>query len=511
MQVHQNLSILFYRKRRKADKEGFIPIYCRITIDGLEDERSTGVKVLDHQWDTDGKQVVSTNPFHKGYNKKLWQMKADLERHFDFVVAKNGIATPALVFESYKTPLHGNQQKIEKRDNTGFSVDMDDTIRNYIKYNRQVENLQKFAHIQQARVTKLEREKQSLDEQVTALVKKGQAMFDNKSWTKTLMLATDEYLLNFLQLVIAGERAANTLKKKWGTKIRLQEFMQLRYKLEDISLAALEYKFISELVKNEKLTYKSKDNTVWKYTQILKEIMDRAVANGWMSNNVFSIYQCKYVEPRDKKWLSMPEMIRLINFEFYEKELSDIRDIFVYQSFAGPSYAELHALKQCHLVSGIDGKIWVEQNRRKSTSKETLPLLPICLEIIEKFRNHPPCQRSGKLLPVPSGQHYNRSFKRIGGAAGIQCLRNSHQARYFFANEVAYANLKDLKIIGILMGQRNANSVNTYVKPSIKSISANMQIVEEALYGQNGPLSKSSATATNGAKVVSISSRTTQI
>ena len=97
MQVHQNFSIVFYRKRKKADKEGFIPIYCRITIDGLEDERSTGVRVVDHQWDTDTKQVLSTNPFYKAYNKKLGQMKTDLERHFDFVIAKKGIATPALV------------------------------------------------------------------------------------------------------------------------------------------------------------------------------------------------------------------------------------------------------------------------------------------------------------------------------------------------------------------------------------------------------------------------------
>lgn len=90
-------------------------------------------------------------------------------------------------------------------------------------------------------------------------------------------------------------------------------------------------------------------------------------------------------------------------------------------------------------------------------------------------------------------------------------LENSHQARYFFDNEVAYASLKDLKMIGILMGQRNANSVNTYVKPSVKSISANMQIVEEALYGQNGPLAKTSPAEISGAKVVFIGSRKTQI
>jgi hypothetical protein len=63
MQIHQNVSILFYRKRKKADKEGYVPIYCRITVDGLDEERSTGFKVLDSQWDKDTKQVLSTNPF----------------------------------------------------------------------------------------------------------------------------------------------------------------------------------------------------------------------------------------------------------------------------------------------------------------------------------------------------------------------------------------------------------------------------------------------------------------
>ena len=71
MQVHQNLSILFYRKRKKADKGRIYSHLLRITIDGLEEERSTVVRVLDHQWDTDVKHLLSTNPFHKAYNKNL--------------------------------------------------------------------------------------------------------------------------------------------------------------------------------------------------------------------------------------------------------------------------------------------------------------------------------------------------------------------------------------------------------------------------------------------------------
>lgn len=95
----------------------------------------------------------------------------------------------------------------------------------------------------------------------------------------------------------------------------------------------------------------------------------------------------------------MEQMRYLIAFNIEDEELSTIRDIFVYQSFAGPSFSELFKLKLQHLKV-IGGKTWVNQNRKKTSSKETLPLLPICLEIIEKYKNHPRCLRTGKLLPV---------------------------------------------------------------------------------------------------------------
>ena len=41
MHVNQTLSILFYRKTKKLNKKGLLPLYCRVTIDGLEDEIST--------------------------------------------------------------------------------------------------------------------------------------------------------------------------------------------------------------------------------------------------------------------------------------------------------------------------------------------------------------------------------------------------------------------------------------------------------------------------------------
>ncbi len=80
-------------------------IYCRVTIDGMEDEMSTGCKILYEQWDEENKQVTPDNPLFKAYNKKLEQIKTDLEHRFDLVVAQSGLAMPQQVLSSYKTPI----------------------------------------------------------------------------------------------------------------------------------------------------------------------------------------------------------------------------------------------------------------------------------------------------------------------------------------------------------------------------------------------------------------------
>lgn len=62
MNVKQRLSILFYLKRKKATKDGKIPIYVRVTIDGLNDEFSFSRKVLACDWDGSVKQFLSASP-----------------------------------------------------------------------------------------------------------------------------------------------------------------------------------------------------------------------------------------------------------------------------------------------------------------------------------------------------------------------------------------------------------------------------------------------------------------
>lgn len=122
MIVKQNLSILFYHKKKKARKaDGKAPIYVRVTIDGLDDEISTGIYVHPDHWENDTKTISSGDSVFKKLNKELQQMETDLERHFDLVQAKHEVATPQLVFQAYRTPLNGERQKQEKVRNLELS------------------------------------------------------------------------------------------------------------------------------------------------------------------------------------------------------------------------------------------------------------------------------------------------------------------------------------------------------------------------------------------------------
>src|ERR1022692_1223193 len=134
MYVKQNLSILFYLKRKKMSGNGKAPIYVRVTIDGLEDEISTGIKVFPDHWDTSSKSVLPREPDFKAMNRKITQAKTDLQRHFDLVQAKQEIATPGLVLESYKTPLSGEKIREEKTRNLALSDLIDETIDLYLRF-----------------------------------------------------------------------------------------------------------------------------------------------------------------------------------------------------------------------------------------------------------------------------------------------------------------------------------------------------------------------------------------
>lgn len=491
MNVRQSLSVLFFPKKQNTDSGGNAPIYVRITIDGLRDEFSTGLTVRAGEWNVKTKTVSTSTPGHKTINKQLGQIKADMERHFDLVQAKHGLATPEAVKRSYQTPINGNDQHRQKVENLEFSEELDNFISEYILLCKKVKRDKENGRLSPEKLAFYQLQKQKFKKTIEPLIKRGREIFNDKNRRKTLVLAIDEYLLDFLQLAIVGERSENTLEKWAGRKNRYIQFLNYQFKAADIPLVQLEFSFLNDLTKYLMMHHECSGNTAMKYAQCIKETMERAVSLKWISANIFSSFRCSYSD-NDMKWLELHQLSYFAEFEFSKPKYNVIRDIYTANSFLGFAYADLHAAVPEDIFIGMDGEKWIRRNRQKTSVEEAIPLLPIVVKILEHYKNNPICARKNRLLPVPSNAEYNRCLKEMGNEIGLQLLtekgKGTHRTRYFVANVVLNDNGVPLKTTGKILGQKSIRTTEKYVRPNKKNVSENMQMVKQKLFDIQGNL-----------------------
>ncbi|MBL7697819.1 MAG: integrase catalytic domain-containing protein [Chitinophagaceae bacterium] len=168
----------------------------------------------------------------------------------------------------------------------------------------------------------------------------------------------------------------------------------------------------------------------------------------------------------------------------------------IFQAFTGFSYQETYAAEPRDIIRGMDGQPWISKNRQKTGFDESVPLLPIVKKIIEKYKGHPVNCRSGRLLPVPSNEYYNRCLKEIAGIINTRMLNNTHQFRFFFANEVTFNQGVTLKTVSKMLGHRSVKTTEIYVRANKNNIAGNMQMVKGKLFDEQGNL-KTKSQVTN--------------
>ena len=479
-----------------------MPIYVRLTIDGLKDEISTGIWIDPDHWEQSLQVVTIRNEDFEKYNKMLSRMEVDQERHFDLIQAQEEIATPKMVFEAYRSPLQGERVMEEKVKNLQFSDDLDKLIADYCDYNNRFEKIHKDGKVPHpTRAEFLLLVKKDLDKHIDELARRANAMFDNKRWEKTLILSINEHLLYFLQMTSSKHRSPATLEKMWGRKRRCLEFMEHRFKIIDLPLSELTPKFLEDFKVYNMVQRKTIENTATRYNQAIKETINRSVSNGWLLSNILQSYKCSYIDP-NHDWLTYRELIKLIETDFLNVNLQTVRDLFVFCSFTGLSYAEVRSFEPNDIITGIDGGKWVSKSRQKTGGDETLPLLPIAMDLIKKYNDHPVSLKRGRVFPVPSNVEYNRCLKAIACLTGIKIVLRTHKARFFFANEVTFNQGVPIKTISRMLGQKSERAVHTYVKANREAIRTSMQDVKAKLFTAMGDLKGLTLKQNGGAKII---------
>ena len=263
---------------------------------------------------------------------------------------------------------------------------------------------------------------------------------------------------------------------RYETCLRLtEEFMRNTYKKEDCYLDEVTKQFVEEFEFYLKTVRKCCHNTTTKYLANFKKIVRIALANGWMKKDPFAQIRF-HLDEVEREFLEKQELKTLLSKKISIPRLAQIRDIFCFCCFTGLAFSDVKQLKSEHLVTDINGMVWIRKTRQKTKNMCNIPLLDEANKILDRYKDHPYCQTQGVLLPVCSNQKMNMYLKELADICGIRKNLSTHCARHTFAT-LTLASGATIDNVAKMLGHANVNMTRHYAKVLDSSIMRDMQIV----------------------------------
>lgn len=263
---------------------------------------------------------------------------------------------------------------------------------------------------------------------------------------------------------------------RYETCLRLiEEFMRNTYKKEDCYMEEVTKQFVEEFEFYLKTVRKCCHNTTTKYLANFKKIVRIALANGWMKKDPFAQIRF-HLDAVEREFLEKHELKTLLNKNISVPRLAQIRDIFCFCCFTGLAFSDVKQLKSEHLVTDINGMVWIRKTRQKTKNMCNIPLLDEAQKILDRYKDHPYCQTQGVLLPVCSNQKMNMYLKELADICGIRKNLSTHCARHTFAT-LTLASGATIDNVAKMLGHANVNMTRHYAKVLDTSIMRDMQVV----------------------------------
>lgn len=210
-----------------------------------------------------------------------------------------------------------------------------------------------------------------------------------------------------------------------------------------------------------------------------RRILQFAYHNEYLSRNPFDGIRYRR-QVNVIQALTMPQLEAIVQAKLLDNS-AVVRDLFVMQCLTGLAYTDLYNLRPEN-IKQIEGDFALVKPREKNNNAQLIPLVPTALAIIEQYRNHPLCQKTGKLLPVISNCKFNGYLKLIAEAAGITDIKlTTHVGRRTYAT-LLYKKGASIQFISSSMGhttpritlkhyaKQDESGVISHIRPFLSSI-----------------------------------------
>ncbi|MBX0333270.1 site-specific integrase [Pontibacter sp. HSC-14F20] len=280
--------------------------------------------------------------------------------------------------------------------------------------------------------------------------------------------------------LVGKDYAPGTLERYATSLQHTRDFIRWKYGSEDMDVRKLSYGFITDYEFWFKTVRNCAHNTTMKYLANFKKVIHLCLRNGWLERDPFLGYKMSKREVV-RECLTEAELQRMAEKEFATERLGQVRDVFLFSCYTGLTYVDVQQLKRSEIGEGMDGGRWIFTRRQKTETPSRIPLLPVALEILEKYQAHPQCLYQDRALPVLSNQKMNAYLKEIADVCGIRKTLTFHIARHTFATTVTLSNGVPIEVVSQLLGYCNLRTTQHYAKILDRKVSEDMQQLREKL------------------------------
>lgn len=259
-------------------------------------------------------------------------------------------------------------------------------------------------------------------------------------------------------------------------------FIEAVYKKQDIPIADVDHKFITDYEFWLRTERKCNHNSATKYLKNFKKIIRIALANDYISKDPFVNIKFK-LDVVERDFLEDHEIKAIIDKDIPIQRLAQVRDVFIFAVFTGLAFSDLKGLRSEHIVRDNNGDSWIRKKRQKTKNMCNIPLLNPAQQILDKYKDYPECVNKGVLLPTLCNQKMNMYLKELATICGINKEICTHVARHSFATSVALANGVSIENVAKMLGHSNTNMTRHYARVLDKSIKRDMAQVDSKFFG----------------------------
>lgn len=287
---------------------------------------------------------------------------------------------------------------------------------------------------------------------------------------KTLLILFGEMMEDFKGR-IGIDRAQSTYKQYEVLYKQLKQFLREEYHVEDIPLTELDLPFIEALNLFFRVKRKMNPNTVKARIIKLNKVIRLALHRNIITRPPFEGFELEKTELKNKP-LTNNELNLLMKTPLKSGTQRFIRDMFLFSTFTGLAYADLHKLSWKDIITEDDGSLWISANRQKSHTEFNVKLLNIPIQIMEYYKGLAP---DGKVFPPMSLGQINVGLKRIARNCGINRALSFHQARYTFASQICLSQGVPIESVSRMLGHKHIQTTQRYARLNYEKISNDMQ------------------------------------